>query len=375
MKICLLALALAVSGAASAQPQVPTWFEQRMLSAHEYREVGPAIEIDRKTQAKLIDRLVNHELQRRQRPWPASYETADDSYEEMLARAEIETARATELRELLGPEKFERFVDFKVSLMDRPFVTKVEQQLGPAHKFDSAQRERLVALYRDHRAHELDYTSAIGSLQPMGSGRVSDDAALRYMIAGEELIFRNWPQSTQRLRESAAAFLSPPQLAVLDQVHAQEREPLRVMIEDNRARARLSRTIPAQSDIELQSLRVPVASDIKLTVEFIVDRKPTHFTHVGRNDTAVTFPVAGELLVEAQPVLFDDDGFAVRMWCYETSGTGKRLIAQLSDVGVSHSMSMPPSLARQGGSIEMIVGRKGYVIQYNSVVEISSQRN
>jgi hypothetical protein len=38
-------------------------------------------------------------------------------------------------------------------------------------------------------------------------------------------------------------------------------------------------------------------------------------------------------------------------------------------------MDMPPSLERQGGGGEMIVGRKGYVIRYNLVVEISSTRN
>jgi hypothetical protein len=368
--LCLLALALA----SSAANPVPTWFEQRMLTAHEYANVGPALELDRKNATKLVDLLVNHELQRQQHALTATHLTPDDDFKHMLERAEIETAQAAEVRELLGPEKFERFVDFKVSLMDRPFVTKVEQQLGRAHKLDAAQRERLVALYRDHRAHELDYFAAVNSIRPMGITS-PEGLTRRYMIAGEELMFRSWPQATQRLLQSAAAFLSPPQLAVLEQVHGQEREPLREAIEDHRAKASLIRTIPARSDIDIPRVRSPVALDIKLTVEFIVNNQPTHFTHVGGNDTSVTFPIAEDLFVEAQPVLFDDDGFEVLLWCYEKSPAGQRLIAKLSDSGASHAMNMPPSLKRQGYTTEMIVGRKGYVIRYNSVVEISSTRN
>src|SRR5687767_604827 len=284
----LLVLALVVSGAAGAQALVENTTSsedgtersrQRFVLAHTYRDLDQALEIDAATEYKVVDLLLDAEREQRDLIANDTREGPDKYLEQLQARAAAETAFVDRVRAVLGPEKLERFLDFKLSLAERWYVTEMGSSLEPTHPLTVQQRERLIALFREHRAHDLDlwvHSARPAVPTPTPSQEELDRFALLEMIADKETVWRSLPQSTQRLRQEAAKFLSPPQLDAVERMCERATESFRQALEDDRARAGFSRPVPAQPDIK--SRHAPLTGMVKMTTDIVVNNKQTRFT-------------------------------------------------------------------------------------------------
>lgn len=358
--------------------------EHRVQILDSHRDVKQVLGLDAATQEKLIELLTDQQMDQLDEFYLRSEDSAAPPHaERMVARADNETKRVQTLRELLGPEGLERYQQFSASLNERTQVVEFDDRLDPAHKLSGDQRERLIALHKEHATHELEQMRR-SDVRPHASfGRLLDklpsaeelqrQAALD-TIAANEQSWRRMPKSDQLLRQRAAKFLTPPQLTTLAQMHAEKASHLQKWIEQARVQAGLSPDIPDRPEPSpaLQPLRTVVAGEVRLNISLTLNRnEPTSFAHVGGNGEPVTFAIADGLFLEAKPTLYSDDTFDLQMSYYEESTTGKRLIGQSGQMGqITRAPAGPQGLNYQGSSGTVITGSKGgYAIEMSAQIE------
>jgi hypothetical protein len=357
--------------------------EQRAQILESHRDLGQALGIDAATEGALIELLTDHQMDRldefhRRLDGSASPAQAHPWEAALRAQAENETQQVETLRELLGPERLERYQAFRRTVGERMQVGKLDARLDSAHKLSIDQKERLIALYQERTARTLERRRlASYSVAPFGAvfpGPLSAEELQRssqlQTIAANEDIWRRMPESDRLLRQGAAEFLTAPQLTTLAQMNAEEATHLRQWIEKTRVQAGLSPDIPDQPEAS-QPLRAPLAGEVRLSMKLTVNRNgPSSFTHVGGNGEAVTFASVEGLVVEATPTLYDDDTFNLQMAYYEEGSTGRRRIGQMGQMGtLTRAPAGSSSLDHQGSSGTVLTGSKGYAIEVSAQVE------
>jgi hypothetical protein len=353
--------------------------EHRTYIAAFHPDVARVLNIDVATREKLFDLLADQEMEQLdtqsssdEPPVPMG-----DLMASMRADAERANKRLEPLRKLLGKHRLARYQRFKETSGERLQVDDLDKRLGAAHKLSADRRDRLVTLLHEQNVATRELRLLDDSLQlPLNNIPVDDPAALAQMqrrsqlqhLATQEEGWRRMPESDRLLRERAAAFLTPPQLAMLAQMQAEKAQMSRRSIERSRVDAGLSPDIPEQSEGS-RSLPAPVAGEVKISLRLTVNRsQPVDFTHVVNSGETVTFAAPEGLLVEAMPMLFDGQ-WCLRMSYYERDSAGKRLIGSLQHIGSTEASAAAPNPDQMSFSGTVMVGTKAYAIGTNAQVE------
>lgn len=350
----------------------------RMLSSH--RDIGEVLRLDATTEEKLIELATDLEMDRFDRFYPRTpAQSQDQLWSDLLVQAEQETQHIEKIRQLLGPEKLDRYQAYAATVHERAQVARFQERLDTPHKLNVEQRERLAMLYREHLHREFAKNqspfsprSRLGEeMRDMPSREELERHSRLQMIASNQASWRRSAQSNEQLRQQASAFLTAPQLAVFAQMQREHADEVRRWTENARVQAGLSPEIPARPEPAEQGVRTPVVKQVKLSIKVTVNRnEPIYFTHVGNNGEPVTFAAADGLLVQATPTLYDDDFFDVGVAYYEQASTGRRLIGHGSQGGAFvRSASDRPTLAHAEGSGTVITGRKGYAVHLRALIE------
>jgi hypothetical protein len=357
--------------------------EQRAQIVSSHEGLMQALEnFDAQTEEKLIDLLTDQQMQTLDefhlRRDGAGSAQADPWEHRLRARAENETQRIEALRDLLGPENYERLQAFKATSSERAQIGMLDARLSPDHKLRDDQKEQLIAVYKEHNARNRDVHRRTMSLhspfgeavrKPLSKEELQRISQLQSIAANEDNL-RRLPESDRLLRQGAAGILTAPQLATLEKMQAEQASNQKKWIERARLQAGLSADSPEQT-ADAPAERTPLAGQVKLSIKVKVNRnEPTTFTHMGNNGEPVTFASAEGLIVEATPTVYDDDVFDLQLAYYEEGSTGKRLIGNMGQMGtVSRAPAAPPNLDRHGGSGTVLIGSKGYAVELNALVE------
>lgn len=351
--------------------------EQRAQIAESHQAVGELLQLDAATESKLLDLLADaqtNDLEQFYTGAASRSAQGGNPFESLKNRADRETAKVQALRDLLGQEKLERYQAFATLVSDYGQVERLNARLDAAHKLTIDQKQRLAQTWHEHSRSEINETRFPGRMRnpfgmSVGGGMPSHEELQRHSqlmtITGNEKSWRRMPEANERLRQRAAEFLTPPQLAALAQMNKEKADNLQKWIEGARARAGLSAEIPEQPETTEPPAPTPIAGNVKLAVKLIVNGEPTHYTDTVGNGEAVTFRSAEGLFVEVQPTVYDDDGFDVRVLYYEPdSRGGRRQIGQGGQMGIVTRDNQPGGT---GGTV--IVGNKGYAIELTTKVE------
>lgn len=349
-----------------------------VVSAH--RDVGEVLQLDATTEEKLIELATDLAMDHLDRlSGRTQVRSPDPLGSELHVQAEQETQRIEKLRQLLGPEKLERYQAYAATVHERAQVARFQERLDTPHKLNVEQRERLAMLYHEHRQLELaNNRSPFSRRSRLGEGMrdmPSPEELQRHSqlqtIAINQASWRRTAQSDEQMRQQASAFLTAPQLAVFARMQREHSDGVRRWIENARVQAGLSPEIPDKPDAIEQGARTPVLKQVKLSIKVTVNRnEPIYFTHVGNNGEPVTFAAADGLLVEAIPTLYDDDLFDVGVVYYEQASMGRRLIDHSRHGGAFvRSASDRPTLAHARGTGMVITGRKGYAVELAALLE------
>jgi hypothetical protein len=355
--------------------------EHRESIAASHYGVADALQLDAATLDKLIELLTDQQMTRSE-AFYRNFSTrapASDPRKEAHAEAERMTRQINAQREVLGQEKFERYQALQPSLGRRTQVRELEERFGEADKLSGAQRERLVELLHEEltksieQSHPLHFRRATlaGSLSDMPSPEELQRTSQLQAIRVNEETWRERPESNRELRESAAEFLTERQLAMLAQLHAEELASLQQRIEQMRVEAGLSPTIPEQPQV-VEVRPQAVTRDVKVSLKVAVDdESPRYLATVVTSGKTVSLKVSEVLVLEATPVVFDNDFYMLHLEYFETGVTGKRSIGSSGQGGQlkPQDPQMRAFQINHGGGTSVLAGSKGYAVELSAFVE------
>lgn len=304
--------------------------------------------------------------------------------DDVHARAQRQNVEIDALRELLGQQKLERYQAMQASLGYRLQVRDIDVRLSTPDKLDATQREQLIELLYEHSMRDIEQRRSLMSmhrsrfglqqgtpLTGMPSPEELQRSSLLMSIEHSEQLWRRMPAVNQQLREQAAAFLTPSQLAMLQRVHEESEAASKQRIEQMRLQAGLSPTIPDRAEMPEEPLAT-VPGRVKLSIKFTVNQgKPKYFTEVVTSGRPVSFQLEETLFAEATTRLFENDMFNLNVAYYEVGSSGKRLLGNLGQAGsiVREPLDHPSRSLDGGGGATIVSGNKAYAVQINSVVE------
>lgn len=356
--------------------------ENRAQLAESHRDLREALELDAATEEKVLELLTDQQMDRLDQLHRRHEDGVARTVQlgtQLSAEAESQTKHIQALRELVGQEKLERYQTFYKTLGERSRIAQIDARLAPAHKLNTEQKERLIALFQDDMARYIAQIRLDRQpFAPFGPTLTSLEEMQRQSqlltIASTEKNWRRMPESRRLLRQRAAGILTPTQLATLQQMHEEEISSLQQWIQQARVQAGLSAEIPEETEVAQSSqapLRMPIAGEIRFRIKLTVNRnEPERISHVGGNGVPVTFECAEGLLMEVTPTLYDDDTFNMDMAYYEVSSTGRRRIGQSGQMGMVEKVRpAAPGLEFSGSSGTILVGNKAYAIELSAVIE------
>jgi hypothetical protein len=172
--------------------------------------------------------------------------------------------------------------------------------------------------------------------------------------------WRKMQVENRTLEQKAAAFLTFAQLAALAKYQAQEQDDRRHYVESARAEAGMDPKIPATPE-EVEQAPKLVEAQLQVEVSLTVNGEPTTVTRTVRTGESFTFEAAQGLIVEATPVMYDDDWIDVHLKYYEDRMAGRRRLS--SGISTVRARQSDGSLPSGGGGGTVITGRKGYAVE------------
>jgi hypothetical protein len=353
--------------------------EQRGYIVESNYDLAEVLELDATTYDKLIELQTDQQMSRLEEFHLRGFSRTltPDIGSNLQSHAERQNQEIASLRELLGQEKLERYQTFQRTHGERRMVREFDDYLQTSDKLNRTQKERLIELFRAHfdstiRNHHSMTRSRRSKLGVVMRDLPSQEEMQRQSqlmtIETNEDIWRRTPAADRQLRDQAAAFLTAPQLAALEQMHADKLQRLQQSIEQMRVQAGLSPTIPAEAEAA-EPTPAKVARDVRVRIKIAVNRgKPASFTQVVSSGTTMTFEVDEGLLVQATPIVYDNDTYQLQFEYFEQGATGKRLIGNMGSMGTLERVPQVAD-APMGGSGSIVSGSKAYSVELNSSVE------
>jgi hypothetical protein len=351
--------------------------EQRGHIVYSHGDVAEALQLDAATYEKLIEVLTDQHMAQLE-----GFHQRDisqpplDMTSHLQAHTERQNRELDALRQLLGPEKLERYQAYRSTLGERYQLRELDPYLNATDRLSPAQKEKMIELLRDHnqrvmRGHHSMMRSraslSAGMRQPLSQEDLQRRSQLMHIESSEDH-WRRMPESNRQLRERASAFLTPSQLAALEQAHAERLKLLQQSIEQMRVEAGLSPDIPAQAEAA-EPPPAKVARDVRVRIKTAVNQgKPVSVTEIVSSGKAVTFEMDEGLLVQATPIVYANDTYELRVEYFEQGTTGRRLIGNMGNVGTLQP-APPVADAPMGSSATIISGSKAYGIELSASVE------
>jgi hypothetical protein len=335
--------------------------EQRAQIPDQYPDLAQALLLDPQKEAALIDLLTDQQMENLDHFYevqsagsPASRDRGFD----IQAIADDETRRLKQLSDLLGPDGFERFRQYKETWGERRQAVYFDSRLDPDHKLSEDQKERLIALL--HKQNEASRNRPSLDLLP-AMVRPNDEALRRQQIKMEEDALRQMEQSSRELMKQLPEFLTPPQIDAYAKMETKTLDAQRKHVQQTRVSAGLSSEIPNTVELpaNLEPPRKPVVGRIQFEMQVTANRsEPVEISTQMMNGETTSIEGPEGLWIEAKPTLYEDGWLDVDIAYYERGPDDRRVLLSKSRMGTRTRSDV--RLAGGGGST--IVGSKGYAI-------------
>lgn len=335
--------------------------EQRAMLESQNAGVGRLVGLDPAMEQKLIELLTDQQMEQLDK----FHLQPRSGIPDLQQHADEITQRMDALRDLLGDEKLERFQEFQMSQSGRYWVAQLAARLAPADQLQPDQEDRLVALKQEQFQISSPTSGMWRTLRrgfgPSSSLEEMQRHSQRQGLIANENSWRRRQVENRAIEQKAAAFLTATQLAELTKYQAQEQDNLRRFVESARAEAGMDPRIPEKPDV-VEETPQPIEAQLQVEVRLSINRELTTVTRTVRTGESFTFEAAQGLLVEATPVMYEDDWIEVHLSYYEEGANGRR---RLSGGTISTAQARQPddSLSTSGNSGTVISGRRGYAVE------------
>jgi hypothetical protein len=329
-------------------------------------DLAQVLGLDPQAESRLLDLLTDQQMTHLRQYWsgellPQRPATAAGLNDRQLKRAEEQTRRLEELRNLLGEEGLERYRNYQDTVHQRQAVRLFAARLQQEDQLTSDQSDRLMLLLRQQLEEQLrgrQFESHASHRFPPAD----PEAGQKHNVALNEWSFWRMQTESQQLISRLPEVLTPRQIDVFVQMEAEKIDCQRSVVEQMRVDAGMSREIPAPgaADEDLQRKRVPGRVKLEISVK-VNEGQPTVVSLVTENGRAASFEGPESLWVEATPTLFEDGWADVRFDFYEQSGGKWRALGGSPGMGMQtrHPRRVPV------GDLAMrtvITGSRGYAL-------------
>ena len=324
-----------------------------------YPDIAETIGLDPATQQRLFELL----SAQGQRATERSFErlqttgTADPVHTFNEPLVETYNRERSELKQLLGEERFWRYLSYVDSISERRRVAQIDTLL-PDNRLSSEQRERLVQLLVQLRQDDLEAQGRVILLSPGGGGQEQERTRQLLTLRTSEQSLQSVETLSKRALQGSASILNAAQQTVFTQLEeariAVQRSDLRRL----RAQAgqRPDTPFPSVSRAEMQMAKGP----LRWSLELAVNRDdPQQLEFSGANGRPVTFAVGDDLVAEAVPMLYQGGWLQVKLALYERDRSGRHLLGDLVATGnlpAKAQNSDSPTFAT------VMAGSKGYAV-------------
>ena len=294
--------------------------EERVQVQARHPDIAAVLGIEAPLETRLIDLLTDQQLQH-----------LDRFYSDLPPRVEVELRNKEQLRELLGEEVFERYLDYCTTLGERWQVAYFCARLSTADALTSVQKDQLLALLPDR--------DRIGAGQAAPSPPIFVPALEAYMrkrnIESSENAFRQMREDSQRLLQRLPHILTPRQLETYARMEeekiARQREHVRQMRIEAGMSAEFDETGPAVR----QSRPTLVEGQVRVEISLTVNGSETLLTQfqVANGKMAPGWRAPEGLWVEATPFVYTDGWMQAALQFYEERGERRRPLGGRLTIG------------------------------------------
>jgi hypothetical protein len=283
-----------------------------------------------------------------------------------LQRAASQATRDLQrIRELLGEARFQQYIDYEMTQLERQEAAHLDGQLAADDKLDASQRERLILLLHERRqqqneALQVENSRSNGELARRGYAGIAAEGEGLQRLRDYEWHLRRVESGSKWLLVQLPDILTPRQLAIIEANEAKQVAEQLQLVKRMRKRIGIDTEKPLPPDpAAVLSSRAPLRGRVRLDVSIKVnDSAITQRSLLADNGGLMSFEIAS-LTIEVVPILFDDGWRELTMKFYEPDGKGGR---RLIRSGISAAEPMQGADPVQKLDTAVLSASRGYAI-------------
>ena len=322
--------------------------------------------------AALIDLLTDQQMQHLDVFFAALSvpQTADAANALMQQRSNEETRNYLQIEELIGAERFERYLDYTGTVMERRYVVHFDDQLDAADKLTADRKQRLMTIVRTEIEQSMQRRrGAMSSILPRTFSGAREDIETmmrKQRLESTENSFRQMQEDSKLLLARLPDVLTPSQLAVYARMENDKLARQRKHVQQMRVDAGLTPEFNEGPPTARPEGRTPVVGPVRIEVFIRTnDGEPVNVDFIAENGKAAApFAASDSLWVEATPLLFADGWAHIDYQFFEERNGERRPIR--GALGSDMPTRMAPVPLGIGGAGTTVNGRKAYAIRVDA---------
>jgi hypothetical protein len=290
-------------------------------------DLAQVLGLDAELESKLIDVLTDQQMAHLERFYserpesPAFHSaTSPDPMEEVRQLADQETRSKQQIRDVLGEERFERYLSYTDTLRERCAVDYFNAHLNEEDRLTADRKELLMKLLRAQQDADMARRlGESGSRIPLPKTTLSADAMQKLNVVSNEDNFLQMQEDSRGLLRQLPAILTPKQLEAYARMEAEKLAGQKKYVQQIRINAGMSPEFDDTRPREPPAKRIPVVGKVKLEVRLTANASPpvTADLVTENGKTATAFQGPEGLWVEATPTLYEDGWAQVDFTYYE----------------------------------------------------------
>ncbi|HEV7445878.1 MAG TPA: hypothetical protein VGO18_25100 [Steroidobacteraceae bacterium] len=290
-------------------------------------ELAQVLGLHAELESKLIDVLSDQQMAHLERFYserpesPAPYSaTSPDPMEEVRQVADQETRSKQQIRDVLGEERFERYLSYTDTLRERCAMDYFNAHLNEEDRLTADQKELLMKLLRAQQDADMARRRAeSGSRIPLAKTAFSPEAMQKLNVVSNEDNFRQMQEDSRALLRQLPAILTPKQLEAYARMEAEKLASQKKYVHQIRVSAGMSPEFDDTRPREPPAKRIPVVGMVRLEIRLTANASPpvTADLVTENGKTATAFQGPEGLWVEATPALYEDGWAQVDFTYYE----------------------------------------------------------
>lgn len=357
--------------------------ENRRYLQDFYAELAEVTGIDAATEAKVFDILTDQQMNHLDEFWgaksgPGRAPAAQDFYAPMRAQNAAANKAKQQLHDLLGDAGYDRYLDYKDSLVERQQVVYYNKQLDDANKLNASQKQKLMALMRARHDAEMEESRrgsrGLFGLEPSGRMSFSPQDMQKRNVELNEEAFRRMQRESREFLAQLPQILTPAQIASIEAVEAKKISAQRGHVQQMRVSAGMPAAFDESKQPPPPPQRTLIHGKVRLELRLTIDENaPVSIDVVTENGKpAPGFQAPEGLWAVPTPLLYEENWAYILVDFYEDRGGQRRRVQG----GVNSGMRTDPALdsrplEHMAGGVSSIDGRKMYSVVVNARVRPS----